>query len=99
MTGLTADAKSLIDTARVECQSYRLALEDPPTVEYSTRFIAQTKQKFTQSNGKRPYGVSCLIIGFDKDEPKLFSTDPSGVYAEWKVGGSRSTLSLSLWCG
>eukprot|EP00035_Acanthoeca_spectabilis_P020073 m.431037 g.431037 ORF g.431037 m.431037 type:complete len:252 (+) comp17245_c0_seq1:32-787(+) len=93
--GLTADAKSLIDTTRVECQSYRLSLEDPPSVEHITRFMAQTKQKFTQSNGKRPYGVSCLVIGFDKDVPKLFSTDPSGVYAEWKanaIGRSSKTV-------
>mmetsp|Transcript_25116 Transcript_25116/g.65518 ORF Transcript_25116/g.65518 Transcript_25116/m.65518 type:complete len:258 (-) Transcript_25116:494-1267(-) len=93
--GLTADAKSLIDTARIECQSYQLSFEDPPSVEYATRFIAQTKQKFTQSNGKRPYGVSCLVIGFDGDQPKLFSTDPSGVYAEWKANAiGRSTKTV-----
>lgn len=61
-------------------------------MEHITRFMAQTKQKFTQSNGKRPYGVSCLVIGFDKDVPKLFSTDPSGVYAEWKVNAHPPNL-------
>jgi len=42
-------------------------------------------QKYTQSGGVRPYGVSTLIMGFDYGKPKLFQTDPSGIFSEWKV--------------
>lgn len=84
--GLTADARILIDRARVECQSHKLTVEDPVTVEYITRFIAEMKQKYTQSNGRRPFGISCLIAGFDDDgTAHLFQSDPSGVYYEWKA--------------
>lgn len=97
--GLTADARILINRARVECQSHRLTVEDPVTLEYITRFIAQLKQKYTQSNGRRPFGLSTLIIGFDQDcndgVPRLYQTDPSGTYHEWKanaIGRSAKTV-------
>uniref|UniRef100_E1BD83 Proteasome subunit alpha type n=1 Tax=Bos taurus TaxID=9913 RepID=E1BD83_BOVIN len=94
--GLTADARVVINKARVECQSHKLTVEDPVTVEYITRFIATLKQKYTQSNGRRPFGISALIVGFDDDGiPRLYQTDPSGTYHAWKanaIGRSAKTV-------
>uniref|UniRef100_A0A1I7UY67 Proteasome subunit alpha type n=1 Tax=Caenorhabditis tropicalis TaxID=1561998 RepID=A0A1I7UY67_9PELO len=82
--GLSADARVLVDRARIECQSYKLTLEDPVTVAYISRYIANTKQRFTQSPGRRPFGISMLIGGFDHDgTPRLFKTEPSGAYYEY----------------
>jgi len=84
--GLTADARVLIQRARVECQSYKLSVEDPVTVEYITRHIATLQQKYTQGRGRRPFGLSTLIVGFDYDGTShLYQTDPSGTYHEWKA--------------
>uniref|UniRef100_A0A452SKP0 Proteasome 20S subunit alpha 7 n=1 Tax=Ursus americanus TaxID=9643 RepID=A0A452SKP0_URSAM len=96
--GLTADARIVINRARVECQSHRLTVEDPVTVEYITRYIASLKQRYTQSNGRRPFGISALIVGFDFDgTPRLYQTDPSGTYHAWKVvqsGGKNIELAV-----
>lgn len=87
--GLTADARILINRAQIECQSHKLTVEDPVTLEYITRYIAGLKQKYTQSNGRRPFGMSCLIGGFDYDGiPHLYQTEPSGIYYEWKANAT-----------
>ncbi|KAJ1730788.1 Proteasome subunit alpha type-4 [Coemansia biformis] len=84
--GLVADARVLVDMARVECQNHRLTIEDPPTIEFITHYIASIQQRYTQSGGRRPFGISTLIVGFDPDNsPKLFQTDPSGIYYQWKA--------------
>ncbi|KAG5444093.1 Proteasome subunit alpha type-7-like [Clonorchis sinensis] len=82
--GLTADARVLINRMRVECKSYKLTVEDPVSLEYIARYTAQVKQKYTQSNGRRPFGVAILIVGFNQDgTPHLYQSDPSGTHFEW----------------
>jgi 20S proteasome alpha/beta subunit len=48
VSGLTADGRVLIDKARIECQSHRLTVEDPVTVEYITRHIAGIQQVYSK---------------------------------------------------
>jgi len=78
-SGLVADARRLIDAARVESQKYRYTYGEAPDVEYITRFITDTMQFYTQYGGARPFGVSLLFGGVDS-APKLYEAEPSGAF-------------------
>eukprot|EP01013_Petalomonas_cantuscygni_P019569 TRINITY_DN37438_c0_g1_i1.p2 TRINITY_DN37438_c0_g1~~TRINITY_DN37438_c0_g1_i1.p2 ORF type:complete len:254 (-),score=58.79 TRINITY_DN37438_c0_g1_i1:91-852(-) len=87
--GLMADARVLLQKARVHAQSYRLDYEDRVTVESLTRFVATTQHQATQRGGGRPFGVTTLIAGFDPDgTPRLYTTDPAGVFSSWRAAST-----------
>lgn len=47
-------------------------------------FSGGLQHRFTRTGGARPYGVSCLLVGFDENAcPRVFRSEPSGAYAEW----------------
>jgi proteasome alpha subunit len=47
--------------------------------------VCNLKQLTTQSGGLRPFGVSLLIAGEDEDGLKLFETDPTGIFNQYKA--------------
>ncbi len=83
-SGLVADARVLVDAARVRAQQNKLIYDEPVSVQTMAKSIADKQQLYTQYAGVRPYGVSFLIGGVNS-EPKLFETDPSGIMLEVKA--------------
>jgi proteasome alpha subunit len=93
-SGLVADARKLIDFARLEAQKHRLTYDEAINVESLAKVLGDHIQVFTQYAGVRPYGVSLLIAGVD-GVPHLFETDPSGALFEYKasaIGSGKKTV-------
>jgi len=92
-SGLVADARILIDRARVEAQTNRVTYDEPIGLEDISKKICDFKYTYTQSGGVRPFGTSLLIAGVDDSKAHLFETDPSGALLEYKataIGSGRS---------
>jgi proteasome alpha subunit len=85
IAGLHADARKLIDQARVRSQVNRLSYDEPISIQSLVVDICDTKQMHTQYGGVRPFGVSLLVAGVDDFGPQLYSTDPSGSFWGWKA--------------
>lgn len=83
-SGLVADARKLVEFARMECQRHRLTYDEAIPVELLAKKVGDHIQFYTQFGGVRPYGVSLLIAGIDT-APHLFETDPSGALFEYKA--------------
>lgn len=94
-SGLVADARSLVDRARVEAQINKVSYDENIGVEVLAKKICDHKQNYTQFGGVRPYGTALLIAGVDDTRPRLFETDPSGALLEYKataIGAGRNTF-------
>jgi len=85
IAGLHADARKLIDQARVQAQINRLSYDEPISIRTLVVDICDTKQVYTQFGGVRPFGVSLLVGGIDDQGPQLYTTDPSGSFWGWKA--------------
>jgi len=85
VVGLVADARILIDQARIDAQINRLTYDEPIDVEVVAKRIGDIKQLYTQHAGVRPFGVSIIFGGVDKTGNRLFATDPSGSYRAYRA--------------
>lgn len=97
-SGLIADARVLIDRARVEAQVNRIRYDELISVGSLAKTIGDAKQIYTQHAGVRPFGTRFLIGGVGEKGPHLFETDPSGVVAAYKAhaigGGAEEAIEV-----
>ena len=92
-SGLVADARALVDRARVESQVNKITYNEPIGVEALVKKICDMKQMYTQNGGVRPFGSALIIGGINKGNCRLFETDPSGALIEYKataIGAGRN---------
>ncbi|KAG9394731.1 Proteasome, subunit alpha/beta [Carpediemonas membranifera] len=95
VAGITADANTLVNEARLHAQQFRFKYSTPVPMENLVQHIADIKQSYTQFGGLRPYGVSMIFAGYEESLGwRLYQSDPSGNYGGWKavaIGQNAST--------
>ncbi len=84
-SGILSDARVLIDRAQLKAQQHRVTYDSEIDTLTIVKDICDLKQICTQSGGLRPFGVSILVAGIDDHAPKLFETDPIGIYFQYKA--------------
>ncbi|EIN14255.1 proteasome subunit alpha type 5 [Punctularia strigosozonata HHB-11173 SS5] len=103
MSGLTADARTIIDHARVTSQNHAFTYDEKIKVESVTQAVCDLALRFGESIHdedammSRPFGVALLIAGIDELGPQLYHTDPSGTFVRYdaKAIGSGSEAAQS----
>ena len=85
-SGLVADARILVDQARVLAQINKITYDERADVEDLVKRICDYKQNYTQYGGVRPFGTALLVAGVDDQGEHLFETDPSGALVSYKAG-------------
>lgn len=84
-SGIISDARVLIERAQVKAQQHTVTYDTPVDSITIVKDICALKQVCTQSGGLRPFGVSLIVAGIDSDGPKVFETDPTGIFFQYKA--------------
>merc|ERR1711950_7394 len=98
VAGLTSDANLLTQELRLIGQRYFYSKQELMPCEQLVSQLCDIKQAYTQYGGKRPFGVSLLYMGWDKELGyQLYQSDPSGNYSGWKATciGNNSSAAVS----
>lgn len=86
VAGITSDANILVNFCRLTSQRYLFQYDEAVPMEHLLMTVCDTKQGYTQYGGQRPFGVSFLFAGWDKQFGfQLYVSDPSGNYGGWKA--------------
>ena len=84
-SGILSDARVLTERAQLRAQQHRVTYDSPIDSLTIVKDISNLKQICTQSGGLRPFGVSLLIAGVDDVGARLFETDPTGIFFQYRA--------------
>ncbi|WCJ42817.1 Proteasome subunit alpha type-6 [Euphorbia peplus] len=78
-TGITADARTLVQQARNEAAEFRFKYGYEMPVDVLAKWIADKSQVYTQNGYMRPLGVVAMVLSIDEEEgPQIYKCDPAG---------------------
>ncbi|KAJ9107035.1 hypothetical protein QFC19_002904 [Naganishia cerealis] len=105
MSGLTADARTMVEHARMTGQMHAFTYDEPIGVESVSQAVCDLALRFGESVDdddammSRPFGVALLIAGIDERGPLLYHTDPSGTFVRYDakaIGAGSDAAQASL---
>jgi len=85
MSGLVADARTLVEHARQETQHHWFTYDEKMNVDSCVQSISDLALGFGEGSMSRPFGVALLVAGIDENGPALFHADPSGTFTKYEA--------------
>ena len=89
VSGLTADAQSMVEHGRVQAQNHFFTYNESMPVRSLTQSLCALSANFgtdDEDSMSRPFGVALLVAGHDVDNGyQLYHTDPSGTWTAYKA--------------
>ncbi|VDP50801.1 unnamed protein product [Schistosoma mattheei] len=90
VSGLVADARTLIERARTEAAHHWFVYNEKMTIEDVTKAVSNLALAFGDDDMEsgamsRPFGVALLFAGVDERGPQLYHMDPSGTYIRYEA--------------
>jgi len=99
VTGLPADARSVVQQARQQAAEFRFTYGYEVPLDYLTKVLADKAQVYTQHAYMRPLGVISMFIAIDEEKgPTLMKVDPAGYYVGYKAAavGAKETEAVNF---
>ena len=85
-SGLVADARVLVDYARMLAQINKVTYAEKMDIETLVKRLCDFRQTHAREGGVRRFGTALLVAGVDEQGCHLFETDPSGALVAYKAG-------------
>lgn len=89
VSGLTADAQSMVEHGRVQAQNHFFTYNESMPVRSLTQSLCALSANFgtdDEDSMSRSFGVALLVAGHDVDNGyQLYHTDPSGTWTAYKA--------------
>lgn len=63
-SGLVADARALVERARVEAQINKITYSEPIRVDSLSKKLCDMLQMYTQNGGVRPFGSALTLVEY-----------------------------------
>lgn len=99
VAGLLADARQIVENARIEASNYRIDFGSPAPLKFVKNRVAMYMHAYTLYSAVRPFGCSVIMGSYGPDGPELYCIDPAGIswgYYGCAIGKAKQTAKTEM---